>query len=380
MRTLCFAAFALALLAPERASAQGWSLNAAVAGDVSLSPDARGFGILVADLRLRRVAAGGDLRITLNTDTLQVGLENVSLTDRLQFSAFARGQAFFGGMLPTYIARGEREAALGFAASYAQVGASLKWLPANHHALELSLAGRRWFFSALEDPGTYTLPNDTFTFEPRVRYVYWDLTLPQGDTDPAIFHPRFTGIAFGVELGMDLRSDPGLYGPLAGISLRRAGEVTARPLMARQWLRAGVQAHRRLRVQVEQSASFGVDEDDLTRPRVGGMNPYAVQVPGLPWPALLSERYAAGLLSLHWQVSAGHAHELGLAFGGGVFSDPGRTGALDAFGLLGGAAVFTDLRFSRWTVHVRGGAALPSEWLGRNPHVGVFASVSRAWN
>lgn len=375
-RALAASLSLLALLAPAEARAQRWRVSAGLAGDVSLAPDPRGFGIIVVDLRVRRVAREGDLRVTLNTDTLQVGLESVAISPRVQFNVFARGQAFFGGMLPTYIRRGEIVSREGFFASYAQLAASVKWLPADHHALELVLAGRRWFFTQ-RDEGT-SLPPEPFTFEPRLRYVYWDLHLPDGDTDPGIFHPRFHGVALGVELGMDLRSVQGTYGPRA-VNVRE-GRVSARPFMVRQWLRAGVRAHPRLRVQLEESASFGVDEDDLTRARVGGMNPYSVQVPGLPWPALLSERLVAGMISAHWQVSPRHAHELGIAFGGGAFSDPGRTGDIDRFAALGGGALFADLRWSAWTLHLRAGAALPSAWLDREPHLGAFVSLSRRWH
>ena len=375
-RAVSLALFALALLAPKTALAQRWSVSAGVAGDLSLAPDPRGFGIVVADLRVRGIARGGDLRATLNTDTLQVGIESVALSPRVQLGAFARGQALFGGMLPTYIQRGERVAARGFFASYVQLAASVKWLPADHHALELVLSGRRWFFTGGD--GVDALPPAPFTFEPRIRYVFWDLQLPRGDLDAGIFHPRFHGVALGLELGMDLRSEQGSYGPRAGGA--RTGTITPRPLMVRQWLRAGVRAHPRLRVQFEESASFGVDEDDLTRPRVGGMNPWSVQVPGLPWPALLSERLIAAMVSAHWQPSSRYAHELGIAFAAGAFSDPARTGDLDRFGALGGAALFTDLRWSAWTLHLRAGAALPSEWLDRAPHLGAFASLSRRWN
>lgn len=364
------------LLASGSAFGQRWSFEGGIAGDVSLAPDPRGFGIVVADLRGRGVA-NGDLRITLNTDTLQVGLENVALSPRVQLNVFARGEGLFAGMLPTYLARGEAVATRGFFASYAQVGASVKWLPGGPHVLELALSGRRWFFTA-GDATAVRLPPDTFTFEPRLRYVYWALRAPQGDTDPAIFHPRFEGVAAGVELGLDLRSEPFAAAPDDSRALRNL-RVNERALFVRQWIRAGVRAHRRLRVQIEEQASYGLDEDDLSRPRVGGMNPYAVQIPGLPWPALLSERFVAALVSAHWAVSRPGAHELGIALGAGGFSDPARRGVIDQYGFFSGAAIFADLRWERLVVHLRAGAALPNEWLDRAPHVSAFASITRAW-
>lgn len=370
-------AVALALLTPRVAWAQRrWSFDLALAGDVAVAPDARGFGIVVADLRGRGVA-NGDLRVTLNTDTLQVGLENIAVAPRVQLNVFARGEGLFAGMLTTYVARGERVPARQLFASYAQVSASVKWLPQDHHALELVLAGRRWFFHRTEDTAI-GLPTDTLAFEPRLRYVYWDLRTPEGDTDAAVFHPRFEGVAAGVELGVDLRQFTTDAPPDTGLALR-ALRVRERPVFVRQWIRAGVRPHRRVRVQLEQQAAVGFDEDDLSRVRVGGMNPYAVQIPGLPWPALLSERLVAGLASAHWQVSPRAAHELGVALAAGGFNDPARRGDLDRYGFFAGAAVFADLRWERWIAHLRVGAALPNEWLDRAPHLGVFASVSRSW-
>lgn len=365
-----------ALLITTPAAAQRWSASGGVAGDVSLAPEPRGFGIVVADFHGRRVA-GGDLRITLNTDTLQVGIEAIPAARRLELGVFARGQGFFGGMLPTYVVRGERVATREFFASYAQVGAGLKWLPADHHAVELSLSARRWFFHETNETAI-RLPPDPFTIEPRLRYVYWNLHMPSGEGAPSVFHPRFEGVALGVELGMDHRTET-LAAPPDDLRALRALRVNPRVFFARQWLRVGVRAHRRLRVQIEEQASLGVDEDDLSRPRVGGMNPYAVQIPGLPWPALLSERFVAALVSAHWTIAPTRAHELGVAVGTGAFNDPARRGDLDRFALLAGAALFADLRWSRWIVHLRVGAALPSDWLDRNPHVSSFVAVSRSW-
>ncbi len=368
----------LVSLTPRVARAHRWSVNAGVVSEPSFLPEVLPTGLLIVDYRLARAVAGADLHVLFNTDTLQVGIESLRVSERVELNVAARAQAFAGGLLATF-ARGEIVAGDGIAASYAQLLASVKWHPAAHHAVELQLAGRQWFFNTFEDPARYALPPDTLAFEPRLRYTFWDLAMSERDRGASILHPRFTGIAFGVEFGADLRAQAGSYGQRLGSTNLRATRVNERPLMVRQWLRAGVQAWSWLRVQLEERASFGVDEDDLSRGAVGGMNPYAVQVPGLPWTALLSERFASGLLSFHARVSPRYAHELGLAVGGGVFGDPNRTGDLDRYGALVGAAVFTDLRWSRWTVHLRAGVTPPSPWLERGPHVTAFLSLARAW-
>ena len=46
----------------------------------------------------------------------------------------------------------------------------------------------------------------------------------------------------------------------------------------------------------------------LTRNRVGGMNPYVIGIPGLPWAALLSERLVIGQLSAHIRACESSPH------------------------------------------------------------------------
>ncbi len=305
------------MLAVNEAHANPRRFSVGVASELNLLPAFSPSGLLIADLRLP-VAREGALRVAFNTETLQVGLESIALTERLRWSVFARGQVAAGGLLGNF-ALGELLANVGFWASYVQIGTSFDVLLGSNHTLTIGVSGRRWIFNASVDPAVFSLPPDAYAVEPRLRYTYWNLRHPEGDFDATILHPRFLGFAFGVELAMDYRSATGTFG-LRTPSTLRPFQLNQRPLMARQWLRVGVRPHPRLRLQLEQSSSYGVDEDDFTRVRVGGMNPYAVQVPGLPWTVLLSERHFAAHLGVHWRVSPRHEHELGVAVGGGAFN------------------------------------------------------------
>ena len=177
----------------------------------------------------------------------------------------------------------------------------------------------------------------------------------------------------GVELGADVRDTAQPWGALSGVDDGRnhPGRVI---LMARQWLRAGALVSPRVRLQLEESASWGEGEDDLTRPRSGGMNPYVVAIPGLAWPSLLSERLIAAQASVHVRPSLRWPHELGVAVAGGAFNDVRRVGALDSFGGAGGLAAFADLRFGRWQAYVRAGWAFPVAWLP-GTHLSVLAGL-----
>lgn len=376
MRLAAALVVATLLAFPSEARAQRPRVSLALAGDLSLVPEARGFGIAVADLRVPRVA-GGDFHALYNTDTLQLGLENIALGEHLQLNLGIRGQALFAGMFQAFIARGSLRPERSFDASYVQLFASLKWLPAHRHAFEFVASARQWFFSARE--GSVAVPDDVLSLDPRLRYVYWSLAAPPGDFDATVFHPRFEGIAFGVEIGAEFRvlrrgTGTGAAPPL------RSSALSDSVLLARQWLRAGARAHPRARLQLEQSASVGLREDDATRVRVGGMNPYAVQVPGLPWPALLSDRHLAALASVHLRPSLHRDHELGVALGAGVFNDPGRVNDLARFAPFAGVAIFGDLRWGRWIVHTRVGLALPSPWLPPGPGLGAFVTLARRWD
>jgi len=372
------AAAALALLASgTSAGALDWSAAALAAHEQWLSPGTGGHGWVLVDARGRGITrAGGDLHLFLNTETAQAGVENLPLSSpRLQLSAALRAEGAYAGVLPDYRALGARDASRGFWASYGYAAVSLKWLPGGAHSLELVAAGRRWLFARI-DGATHPdllLPPDATVFEPRLRYTYWAITSPGEEWQAQVAYPRVRGLAAGVELGVDLRDDAQAWGALGGADdgRNRPGRVI---VTARQWLRAGVVLSPRVRVQLEQSASWGHGEDDLTRPRAGGMNPYVVAIPGMAWPSLLSERLLAAQASVHLRPSLAAPHEVGVAVAGGAFNDVRRAGALDAFGAAGGLAGFADLRFGRWQAYLRAGWAFPVAWLP-GTHVSVLAGV-----
>jgi hypothetical protein len=359
------------------AHALDWSVGAIAAHEQWLSPELGGHGWVLVDARGRGITRrGGDLHLFLNTETLQAGVENLPLaTPRLQFSAAVRAEGVYAGVLPDYRAQGRRAPGRGFWASYGYAFAAVKWLPGGPHSLELLVAGRRWHFARIADTTSpdLQLPPNTWVFEPRLRYTFWNVTSPGEEGQAQVAYPRVRGLAAGVELGADVRGDAQPWGALAGVDdgRNRPGRVI---VTARQWLRAGWQPSPRVRVQLEQSASWGHGEDDLTRPRSGGMNPYVVPVPGLAWPSLWSERLIAAQASVHVRPSLRLPHEVGVALGAGAFSDVRRVGALDTYGGAGGVAAFADLRFGRWQAYLRAGYGFPVAWLP-GTHVSVLAGL-----
>lgn len=384
MRALLALAFVVGglLLVPSVAAAEPppppslWRVGVAFGAEGWLSGELGQHGFGLVDVRRERTARG-TLRFLYNTDTLQLGLENIRLLDgTLELSVVARGEALLAGLLFDYYERGERIASRSFYASYVQLLPALKWHAADRHSLELVMGVRQWFFG--RGPSTasdFTLPPDTFVFEPRLSYTYWRIRSPGSEWEPHRLHPRITGVAFGVQLGLDRRHDRRAWG--ASI----AGELDPRNapddviLMARQWLYAGVPLSPIARLQFEEHASYGAGEDDLTRNRLGGMNPYVVPVSGLPWAAVLSERLVSLRAGLHLRPRRTSPHELGLGVDAAAFSDARRSGDLDAYSGAGGAFAFGDFRLHRWQLHGRFGYAFPTRWLLTGPNVSLLLTA-----
>jgi hypothetical protein len=215
--------------------------------------------------------------------------------------------------------------------------------------------------------------------EARLRYTLWLVR-----SDPSLYQaqrlfPRVRGMAFSVELGLDERSDARPWGArapeLAPVDTRNDPSRTI--LSARQWLRAGVQLQRRVRLQFSELASLMWGEDDLVRLRVGGMNPYSVPLVGAPWAGYLAGRVASVEGSLH--VRAVGDAELGVLVDGVALDDATRTAPARA-ALLAGVGAFADVRLGAWQLDLRGGwsptlrpGTLAGGW-------DLFASLGWGWS
>ena len=123
-------------------------------------------------------------------------------------------------------------------------------------------------------------------------------------------------------------------------------------LSVNQWLKAGADLGKVVRLQVNQEAQRQSGADDLYRRTIGGMTPYVVSVPGVPWAYFHTSDYFAGGIGLHWALS--NAVELGPVLGAVVLRDIDRVGE-DLFSLVWGAGAALDWRWSHWQLDIRGG-------------------------
>ena len=370
---LLLALVASTLLA-STAHAEGWHGSAAGGADFAFVPEVTGFGFVLFEATGEDKVGKGDVRLLFNTDTIHLEIERIPLGESFELSVALRGEVFFAGLLRYYYEQGLRRSDLGFNASYVALLPKLQWHFADHQTLEVLTHVRYWFFGGNKDyPPGYFLPANTVVFEPRLGYIYWNIDSPGEEYRASKLFPRIQGVAVGASAGVDVRSQ-----------VRPWGFVTAQPdrndpkkaiWTLNQWLRAGWQTGDYFRLELQETFNWGWFQDDLTRLRVGGMNPYVVVVPGLPWSASISERLALAQLSGHVRPKKGKPQELGLLVAGGTINDPRRQGLLTDFGGIGGLALFTDLRWGRWQVYARVGWAFPTSWLLDNAHVSGFVGL-----
>ncbi len=259
---LALSALAAPALAPAALAALALTAMSAAAEPAAPTPPE-------ADPLLWRLSFGGELagtahgvvdvgvrfgpwRAQLFTDTLDLrwGLE---LGDgRVELGA--RGQFFAGGMMIDPWTAGAPDPARRRVAAYASVdGEYVRYLGHGLYARG-ALTLREWFFVAT-DTTRIALPDPTFIASPELTLGWW-----RPDVE-------LTATA-GADLGQNGAA------PRGRLFFRYTPEARVGP---RVELRAGL-AH---------------GQDDLTKTRLGGLNPYVVPLAGAAWAELWVERYVA---------------------------------------------------------------------------------------
>jgi hypothetical protein len=303
----------------------------------------------------------------LNTETIRLAIHRIPLGPAgLWFGARIAGEALFAGLLPDYWDNGENLTQKGFYASYVAAEPVLGWDAGRQHFLELSVTGRRWFFGpSAQTSDTLVLPDVQWVAEPRFRYTWWgvqeDISLWQRQR----MFRRVRGAAVGLDLGADFRDNNTPWGAIRtsanSVSEPEVPERLNQPgsaiLRARLWAAAGHTFHWRFRLQWRADAGVGQNEDDLTRQRIGGMNPWVAPISGQPWASNITGNFATTRVSAHIRIR--QEHEIGAAFDVGGVDDANRTGD-SAPAVLWGTSVFADLRGERWQADIHVGVG-PSQ-------------------
>lgn len=348
------AALCAGILVAGPAAAGRWSFLGGVEGWNDDSQPAHGVVLVGYDAALD---GGGVLSGEYNTDTLRVMASGVPITERLTLSAALTGEYGIAGLLPDYYQRGQNMPERGFLAGYVEGAVALKHRTAERLYTELVMQGRRWFFGRRDETSdALVLPEEAWVYSPRLRATWWHLSDDPGWRARHRLFPRLQGVAFGVEIGVNLRSearawgatDPEAFDP---VDPRNGGELS--PVVGRQWLRAGVLLGRCWRAELQQASAFGAGEDDLTRDRIGGMSPYVVPLPGAPWAAYLSGHHVSAMGGLKRRFMKG-ALEAGPVVSAVYLEDALRVGSA-AYDTLYGVGAAVDWRPGDWQVDLRGG-------------------------
>ncbi|MFH2010758.1 MAG: hypothetical protein ABI333_29425 [bacterium] len=339
-------------------------------------------GIAQVAYDLEGLPASSHFGAEFNTDTLRVEFDRIRFAGGyLEAGARLTAEFFLAGVLSDYYRQGGKDSARGFNASYGALEAHLKLQLPRNHSLELAAGGRRWFFSATKSTAShFDLPPEAWVFEGRLRYTLWALRSDASLSERHRKFPRIRGLAFGVELGLDVRDDARAWGardPDAFDPVDPRNRPGRTILLLRQWLRVGWQLHHRVRTQLSQHFAWGRNEDDLTRARIGGLNPYVVPLAGAAWPAFLSERFFA--VQWSWHLRIWRELELGVLADAVILEDVDRVGASRDFDLLAGVGVFADLRFGAWQVDLRAGWSPSLRWQGETGHFSLYLGLGWRW-
>ncbi len=370
--------YIVAVFVPAASNAKISHRVAILAGaEMGVQPEfgAHGIGILAYDLE--GLPRGMTFSAELNTDTLRLRLERIRFMDgELELGAYLTGEALLAGLQTDYFRQGEKDPSRGFNASYAAAGLSGKWNPVRHHYLELALGFRHWFFAANGDTDpSFTLPPDTWAQETRLRYTYWGVKHDLSWRDRHRLYPRIRGVAFGLDVGADVRGETHLWGTLDSASVDTRNDPERASFSARQWLLYGLQIMDRVRTQVRQEAFIGGGLDDLNRSIVGGLNPYVVPLAGAPWAAFRSHRHLA--LRWSWHFRLYDQLEAGLMGDLVWLADPGRDGG-SQMGTQAGVGLFADWQLGAFQIDVAVGWCPTLQWEAGGS-LGALAALGWQW-
>lgn len=358
-------------------------IGVAAGFDARLNPEIGGHGFGLVAYDLDGLPAESHFGFSYNTDTVRLNFDRIRFANGvLEAGAHVAYEFVFAGLLTDYFLNGMLEEDRSFNAAYLELGAHIKANIPGGNYLEIALNGRRWWFDASTATNpSLELPEDMWVFEPRLRYTFWRVRDDPSLQESHRLFPRVRGAAIGVELGVDVRNEDGArpWGARDGevfepVDPRNEGAQTI--LIFRQWARGGLQLSDRFRIQIAEFAGAGKHEDDLTRVRIGGMNPYVVPLAGAPWAAVLSDFFIALELSLHLRVW--REIEIGVLGHGVALEDPSRIGERE-FGLLGGVGGFVDIRFGAFQIDLRAGWT-PSLSVPTNNHWSFYFGFGWGWH
>ena len=361
------------------ASASRHYLDVFAGGDTWPTPDAGGHGFAYLGWRWQTESAR--VRATYNTDTLTLSVDELCWTRRACFGVVAKGQLVFAGLLTDYYEEGQRVPEFGFSASYLLAAVQGRFIIRPGWFVDLQSGARRWYFGRTDDTANFDLPPETWVFEQQATLTIWSFAPDESTAGPGAASWRLRGFGFGLQANFHRRLDIRRWGPRPEsdqlILLPDRNDPDQNIFFVRQWAALGTVLSPGVRLQLTERAGWGFGEDDLTRARVGGLNPYVVPIAGVPWAAFLSGRYVAGQLTLH--LDLGGDIEIGPQIDVAAIRDVRRRGD-DTLSMVLGLGAFVDARWGAWQGELRVGFSPDvGGWQAEQPHLSAYAVIGRTF-
>ncbi|MEW5849312.1 MAG: hypothetical protein AB2A00_10885 [Myxococcota bacterium] len=290
------------------------------------SPTTQGIGRI---FYRRNGILGRPLSLWLDFNTYKMGIflrANELVGTGLSTTVFVRGEWMLTGLFVHHMKNGDNLRERGFIGYYGLAGARTAYKIMGPLSAEVELSGRQWFFhNGLRTARGFALPANFSALEPRFRLKLVDIQYEQRN----LGLPR--GLGAVVELGADVRLGSRSWGHVKGEppDPRNQGGDHRLPRRVNARGTFGTPLPGRLWLTLQSEVGYGLDEDDVTRTRIGGMNPFSVNLPGAAWGEYWSERFGAvhgelGILATPFLYAGFSAH-------GVVLNDPRREGDLDRY-------------------------------------------------
>jgi hypothetical protein len=321
------------------------------------STTASGHGIVSVRTDFSDLARGSRGYIDFNTDTLNVGIDKFDIGGHAVAGFSLTGEAGVSNLLTDYFYEGDNDPSRGFFASYVRGSAWVKFNPAERLYVLVNGVARRWFFdpTAMTDPA-FVLPKVSLAIEPEVQFTWWALSDDSAWQHPHRLFPRLNGWAAGLGARGIFFSDVKPWGEVTTdeSANERENLPSESMFILSQWLLLGRQLGHDTRIEFAETASYMNGEDDLYRSVIGGMSPYSVNVPGVPWGYFHGDDYLAvsGRMARRFWTSVDI--EVGPTFGAISLRDESRTGE-DLFSSHYGFGLYADIRVGSWQYELRGG-------------------------
>tara|TARA_B110000037_G_scaffold160787_1_gene181592 strand:+ start:190 stop:1344 length:1155 start_codon:yes stop_codon:yes gene_type:complete len=331
--------------------------SAFLGGEFWDSTTASGHGIVSIRSDFSGLARGSRGYIDFNTDTLNVGLVDINVGEDTVVGLSLKGEAGVSNLLTDYFYEGDNDPSRGFFASYVTGSVWAKFNPADSLYVLVNGSTRRWFFQSTEmtDPNLI-LPNVSLAIEPEVQVTWWALSDDSAWQHPHRLFPRFYGWAAGLGARGIFFSEVMPWGSVTTdeSSNERRNLPSESMFILSQWVLWGKQLGDKTRVEFSENASYMNGEDDLYRSVIGGMSPYSVNVPGVPWGYFHGDDYVAASARIAHRLWSSIDMEVGPVLGAISMRDEPRTGD-DRFSSQYGYGLYGDLRVGSWQYELRGG-------------------------